>query len=81
MMGSQVEVMLLDHNRGKAEAVRIGMCHARAQGKQYVGYWDSDLSTPLNEILDFMVCCTKSILFCPCMWVSLSILMNLPFSD
>lgn len=57
--------MLLDHNRGKAEAVRIGMCHARAQGKQYVGYWDSDLSTPLNEILDFMVCCTKSILFFP----------------
>jgi glycosyltransferase involved in cell wall biosynthesis len=37
-------------NRGKAEAVRIGMNEAFERGARYAGYFDADLSTPLDEI-------------------------------
>jgi dolichyl-phosphate beta-glucosyltransferase len=41
-------------NRGKADAVRVGMLSAFANGGRYAGYWDADLATPLSEIRRFI---------------------------
>ena len=49
-------IQILDRrqNSGKAEAVRAGMLAAIHTGSvAYVGFWDADLATPLNAILDF----------------------------
>jgi len=45
------ELLSLPENRGKGEAVRAGMAHALAAGAAVVGYVDSDLSTPPDEVL------------------------------
>lgn len=51
--GSGCLVLGLPENRGKAEAVRLGLRAALDAGADRVGYWDADLSTPLGVIEDF----------------------------
>ena len=40
----------LERNGGKAEAVRRGFLESFDHGYDVIGYWDADLSTPLDEI-------------------------------
>jgi len=50
-------VLNLEENVGKAEAVRLGMLHSLSDAKTtpaFVGFWDGDLATPLDEIATFL---------------------------
>jgi glycosyltransferase involved in cell wall biosynthesis len=50
---SQIHILSLEKNSGKAEAVRAGIkyCNAHFQ-HQYIGYLDADLATTLEEFID-----------------------------
>jgi len=49
-----LHVLNLEQNGGKAEAVRQGMlCAFQTFKPQYIGFWDADLATPLDELPNF----------------------------
>jgi dolichyl-phosphate beta-glucosyltransferase len=51
----QVAIVKLESNRGKAEAIRVGIKHIQSwRICDFVGYWDADMSTPLSEIPKFI---------------------------
>jgi glycosyltransferase involved in cell wall biosynthesis len=50
----QVEVLRMERNSGKAEAVRRGVLHAANRSAHLIGYWDADLATPLTAIPGFV---------------------------
>jgi len=54
-IGPQAGAHLLPKNGGKAEAVRQGMLAARSHFPQatWLGFWDADLSVPLQELDHF----------------------------
>ena len=49
----RVSVLGLGTNVGKAEAVRRGVKLRYRRSPAMVGYWDADLATPLDAILQF----------------------------
>ena len=49
-----IGVLSLAANVGKSEAVRRGCLAAFESNPEYVGYWDADLATPLDEIPRFL---------------------------
>ena len=54
LRSSNLNVLDLERNSGKAEAVRRGIVQAIADGADIVGFWDADLATPLDEIPSFL---------------------------
>lgn len=48
------DVLRLQKNSGKGEAVRRGFLEAMKSKPTYIGFWDADLATPLEVIPSFL---------------------------
>ncbi len=48
------EILNLEHNCGKAEAVRRGILQGVTTKPTYIGFWDADLATPLHAIPEYI---------------------------
>ena len=49
-----ITVLRNSYNAGKAETIRVGILHLSVIGSfEYVGFWDADLSTQLDEVFWF----------------------------
>ena len=51
---AQMDVLKLEKNGGKAEAVRQGFLKALGTQAWYIGFWDADLATPLYVLPEFI---------------------------
>lgn len=56
----RIHALHLESNAGKAEAVRQGMLWCTARSYALAGYWDADLSTPLEELAGIRAPLTES---------------------
>jgi glycosyltransferase involved in cell wall biosynthesis len=50
----RISVVSLERNSGKAEAVRRGLLEGIGSGADIVGFWDADLSTPLDALPEML---------------------------
>jgi glycosyltransferase involved in cell wall biosynthesis len=51
---NRIEVLSLPRNVGKGEAVRAGMQRGVERGADFIGFWDADLSAPLDSVDSFV---------------------------
>jgi glycosyltransferase involved in cell wall biosynthesis len=51
---ARFDLLDLEKNSGKAEAVRRGIMKAAETNPDFIGFWDADLATPLTELPAFV---------------------------
>ena len=54
------EYITCEINYGKAKAVQIGVNALKNEDIEYIGFWDADLSTPLDDIIKFITILNKN---------------------